>query len=517
MDRTIAALLLALFFLQSHLGIRSESMTFDEGTAIGSSFLAFRKGDVSLAHERPPLLGLFTTLPLVLSGDVKLPKIGDAEERTADVAFGDALMHEAGNDTIRILKVCRYTVLLLSLLLGFLIYRWSRRLGGRWAGFLALSLFAFCPNLLAHSRIAANDMMSTIFVFVALEALDRFLTKPGKWCGVWAGAALGFALSAKLSSWVIVPVYLAALAYELREWRERKPEALQWLKRFGVLFFVAVVGIGATMGGMFDYATYCAGFGKIYQGTNAVYPWYLGGDVSFSPWWYYHLYALFIKTPIPLLLLFLLGVTVLFRDRSRWKTAAIVLSPAALFLAASCFDRTNLGVRRVLPVYPFLILAASQAVTVPLERIAKIVLFAFLGLWQVVSVGRVVPHHLSYFNEWIGGPGNGIRFLDDSNIDWGQDLPSLKRWLDAHPGLDVRLGYFGMARPATYGISLPSMVDQEEVCAPRKTAYAVSAHRLAFFEKVARTRGATCSWLTRYTPVDRVAYSIYIYDFRDKL
>ena len=102
--------------------------------------------------------------------------------------------------------------------------------------------------------------------------------------------------------------------------------------------------------------------------------------------------------------------------------------------------------------------------------------------------------------------------LDDSNIDWGQDLPSLQRWLDAHPGTPVRLAYFGTARPATYGIELPRMQESEEICAPRRAVYAISAHLLVFFEKVARARGVQCSWLGRYRPVDRIAYSMYVYD-----
>jgi hypothetical protein len=40
---------------------------------------------------------------------------------------------------------------------------------------------------------------------------------------------------------------------------------------------------------------------------------------------------------------------------------------------------------------------------------------------------------MSYFNEAVGGPENGHAYLVDSNIDWGQDLFFLRRWLDKHP------------------------------------------------------------------------------------
>jgi len=156
-----------------------------------------------------------------------------------------------------------------------------------------------------------------------------------------------------------------------------------------------------------------------------------------------------------------------------------------------------------------------QAGHADLARTPKAILLALLALWQLVSVVRITPHHLSYFNELVGGPAHGIYYLDDSNIDWGQDLPSLRRWLDRHPGTAIRLDYFGLARPATYGVTAERMNENEEICSPRRAIYAVSAHLLVFFEKVARAKGPECSWLTRYRPVDRVGYSIYIYDFRE--
>ena len=80
--------------------------------------------------------------------------------------------------------------------------------------------------------------------------------------------------------------------------------------------------------------------------------------------------------------------------------------------------------------------------------------------------------------------------------------------------MPARLDYFGTAQPQTYGIDLAAIDPDTEICAPRPAVYVVSAHMLVFFEKVARVRGPQCSWLRRYRPVDRVAYSMYVYDFR---
>jgi hypothetical protein len=506
--RLAAVILLAAFFAESRLGIESESLTFDEEPAIGSAYLAFRHQDLRLVKERPPLLGLFITLPLVLSGDPHLPPVGDPADPVADGRFGDAFLHDAGNDTLRILRVCRYTVLALSLVLGVALYAWSIRLGGWSAGIAALFLFALCPNLLAHSRIAANDMTCTIFVFLHVLALERLLRTPTLAWSAIAGIALGLALAAKLTAALLLP--LVGVVHVL----EAKSAPRRATLCFAVVLLAGFVALGAAMGGTFDYGAYVAAFRNVYRGTSSGYLFYLNGDFSPRGWWYYHLYAAAIKTPLPLLVAFALGVGVFLRRERGWSPRVLVLGPIVLFLAASCFDTANIGLRRVLPVYPFVSLVAAQAVHLRVPALPKAALLGGLALWQLVSVARVTPHHLSYFNELVGGPTRGMLHLDDSNIDWGQDLPSLRRWLDAHPGTPVRLDYFGMARPSTYGIDLPRMNEDEEICAPQPAVYAVSAHLLVFFEKVARERGAHCSWLGRYRPVDRIGYSMYVYDFR---
>ena len=75
-----------------------------------------------------------------------------------------------------------------------------------------------------------------------------------------------------------------------------------------------------------------------------------------------------------------------------------------------------------------------------------------LCAWYGGSVLRVHPHYLGYFNELAGGPSGGWRYLVDSNLDWGQDLKALKRWMDDHGVARVKLSYFGAADPDYYGL-----------------------------------------------------------------
>ncbi|MCX5795122.1 MAG: glycosyltransferase family 39 protein [Elusimicrobia bacterium] len=506
----LTALLLALFFIQSAVSLESESMTFDEPTAIATAFAAFRSHDLAVVRERPPLLGLALAVPLRLfAHDPRLPPSPDPADPAGDVKFSLSFFHDQGNDPILILRVSRYCALALSLFLAAALVVWSRDLGGMPAAVLAAALFALCPNLLAHSHLATNDMPSTIFVFIALWALERFWSAPSNRAAAWAGLCLGLALTAKLSGVIILPLY-AAVAGSLWHGGGTSDERKRRLLEFAVLGAAAFVTIGAVMGGKFDYAAFFAGFGKIYSVNRPDYLFYMAGRLSHKPWWYYYFYAAAIKTPLPLLGLAGLGCYVMSKDPAHRRSALLAGGAVALFVTASCFDKVNLGLRRILQIYPFLILLASQAVRLRLSPAVKYSGLAGLLALQAVSVSRAAPHYLTYFNEIAGGPAGGIYCLDDCNIDWGQGLPSLRDWLKGHPGLPVRLAYYGTARPKDYGVELPRILDSE-ICSPNPVIYAMSAHLLVY---ILKTKGQECSWLGRYTPMERLGNSIYLYDFR---
>ena len=75
---------------------------------------------------------------------------------------------------------------------------------------------------------------------------------------------------------------------------------------------------------------------------------------------------------------------------------------------------------------------------------------------------QVYPHSLSYFNELAGDPTGGHAHLIHSNIDWGQDLLYLKRWLDGHPeARPLYVAYCGTVDPHYLGIDyqLPPVAD----------------------------------------------------------
>jgi hypothetical protein len=67
------------------------------------------------------------------------------------------------------------------------------------------------------------------------------------------------------------------------------------------------------------------------------------------------------------------------------------------------------------------------------------------------------PNYLAFFNE-----RDGYRYVVDSNNDWGQELPALRKYLEAHgvgknaakngAGTPAYYAYFGAVAPQVYGV-----------------------------------------------------------------
>jgi hypothetical protein len=209
----------------------------------------------------------------------------------------------------------------------------------------------------------------------------------------------------------------------------------------------------------------------------------IGGTPAYFP------YAWLVKTPLPLFGLMALGLAAAFGSarapaetapratetslRHRWHPAMPLLVLFVVYWAFALTTPINIGHRHLLPVYgPMLILAGGAAVLLrQSSRLARGVVVVLAG-WFAAESLWIRPDYLAYFNALAGGPANGYRHLVDSNVDAGQDLIALRRWLDASapPGgrkEPVFLSYFGPADPVTHGIRAIRFADQGFDARPR--------------------------------------------------
>ncbi|MFL6245654.1 MAG: hypothetical protein ACJ74H_06495, partial [Thermoanaerobaculia bacterium] len=159
-------------------------------------------------------------------------------------------------------------------------------------------------------------------------------------------------------------------------------------------------------------------------------PQFLLGEFSQRGWPHYYLVAIAVKTPLPALALMLIAIF-----RTRRFEAAVCLLFAALFLIVSAFSSLNLGIRHILPIFPFLFAACAISVS----RGITVMLVAAHVLTSLLAY----PSYLSYFNPLIGSHRNADRVLIDSNLDWGQDLRRLAKWTRENDIDVIRVHYFG--------------------------------------------------------------------------
>jgi hypothetical protein len=146
------------------------------------------------------------------------------------------------------------------------------------------------------------------------------------------------------------------------------------------------------------------------------------------------------------------------------------------------------------------------------------VLVCLLVLATALSSLRTSPYPLSYFNELAGGPENGIRYLSDSNLDWGQGLRGLKAYLERHDLSWIYLSYFGNAPPEYYGIRYQPLPLARARSSARYDALPPGLPREVLAISVTNLQGVYSpdperySWLLKRTPAARIAYSIFVYD-----
>jgi hypothetical protein len=180
---------------------------------------------------------------------------------------------------------------------------------------------------------------------------------------------------------------------------------------------------------------------------------YLLGEISGEGFWLYFPIAFAVKTPLPTLLLLLASLIFLPDKGSVAVSRRFLFIPILVFFSFAVYSRMNIGLRHILPIYPFLFVWLGDSVSAlwASRLAAKRCGVLLLGLWLVWSTLNAFPHYLAFFNETVGA-GDRYKILVDSNLDWGQDLKGLKGWMDDHKVAKIQLAYFGTADPAYYGI-----------------------------------------------------------------
>jgi hypothetical protein len=523
----LALILLWLAFALMVTSAGQKSATVDEQSHLFRGAAYLKTGATHFLLGHPLGANTLAALPLLTEPDLALPLDTPAWESGNWSIAGDAFLWRLNANPQRLLFLGRLPLIWLTLLLGALVFRWGRELAGPLAGLVALALLLLDPNVLAHGRLITDDMPVTAAFLLTIYAFWRHAgTGSRRWL-LLTGIGLGLAALSKFSAGLLPPI-LGLLALWLA-WQRRAWGSLWALLPVGLIGWALIwlfygLELRPLPGGAFwdDLFWVFSYFGKAHGA-------YLLGESSPEGWWYYFPVAYGLKTPLPTMALLLLAALVAL---GRWRqgvrggtTAVFLLLPPALYLLVSLTSSLNIGYRHLLPMLPFLYLAAAAAlcslasgVWAPRAAVAAAMAAAtavvLISLWQW-------PHYIPYFNLLAGGPANSWRLLSDSNVDWGQDLPALAAW-QRETGQSLKLSYFGTAHPSAYGLifePLPTWAPGPEQGDPARQAYnpanpAPGHYAISVTNLHGVVLGAerdAFAWFRQREPLARIGSSIFIY------
>jgi 4-amino-4-deoxy-L-arabinose transferase-like glycosyltransferase len=468
-------LLLDVFAVLLLLSAQRNSLTWDEGHHLYSGYLSWKTLDFGINPEVPPYAKMIDAAP-VLPMRLTVPPLQGRFFK--DEAFFGGRDFMFRNDTDAVLLRARLAASLFSIALALLIFAAARRMFSTEAAFIALALFIFDPNFLAHGALVTTDVPSACAFFATIYAFFRWRMAPTRKRLVLVGLCAGLALVTKFTGILVALILILLAAFELAFPALLSPYRDLILDRRDVLlrrfaFGLPVIGLiaWAMVWAMYGFRFAARPHGLQLHPAFADYVRQLSSprSISILTWldhhylfpesWLYgladtkitadtytsyfcgHVYqhghllyfpACFaIKSTLPCLMLFALaGVLIALR----WLTARreilyLVLPPAVYFLVAMT-SNMNIGARHLLPIYPFLyVLGAGAAAKLLLIDRRWLVAIAALVAWQAADAITIFPAYMAFGNGLWGGPSKVHLYLSDANVDWGQQLNDVRAYL----------------------------------------------------------------------------------------
>lgn len=422
-----------------------------------------------------------------------------------------------------------------SLILGLFVYRWTKELYGAKAGLLALSLYAFCPNIIAHAGLITTDLSFSCFSFIWLYYFWRTFNNYSLRNIAFSVLFFTFALLSKYSFVMFLPIYIVlCFLLWLNVPRREKKEVLFRIFQYSVI--LAIFGLFVLCAcyrfnclSLSSVSRHLPLISKFAHFKNIFLPIpyqylselknnilvarygfcrtcncstaFLMGQFSKNGFPHYYLIAFLIKNPVPTLILIVWAIYARIKDPiPRLKVSEYFLwIPALLLFLIASLQRCQIGIRHILPIYPFIFVFTGKIINEPEMRNNFLrTVFIFLIIWLILSTILIFPHYIAYFNELIGGPDKGYKYLIDSNIDWGQDIIGLKEYLKNNNVKRIKLSVFGTG---IYNIEYEDILS-----VPTKGLIAISVNDLQSIKGY--------SWLKKYKPIEKIGYSIFIYDIK---
>ncbi|MDD2731762.1 MAG: glycosyltransferase family 39 protein [Candidatus Pacebacteria bacterium] len=577
-----ASFLLIFMAVISVLSMKDDSLTMDEMSHLPAGYSYVSQKDMRINPEHPPLIKDLAGIPLLFIKNIKFPSDIKAwkDDVNSQWDFGSYFLYKTGNPVDKMIILSRIPMILILIMLGIYLFIWTKELFGNSTALTALFFFSFSPTLIAHGRLVTTDVGAAAGAFISTYYFVKFLKDPTKKNIILGGIFFGIAELLKFSLILLIPFFailvvvksilkssdikiflknfyyyfirclLVGLIALVLIWIVYSYHVLNYpsqkqakdtefiLSSFGTKTLTDLNVWMADKPILRPFAQYTLGLLMVLQRASGGNTGYFLGEISAAGWKTYFPFVYLIKEPLGFhilsLIALLFAIGVMFRKNkegkitermTNWLNTHFAEFSMLLFIiiywTSSLTSNLNIGVRHLLPAFPFQILLVSAGITTlflkgSLIRLKKTFIFAMM-LWQVYAVISIYPHFISYFNEIIGGPKNGYLYVVDSNLDWGQDLKRLKIWLDENKIDKAYIDYFGGGNPQYYlkekyapwwGLRNPDEIPEGSYLAVSATLLQGGRGKPApnFDQKT-----GYYLWLDKYQPMTVIGNSIFVF------
>lgn len=572
------------------------SLVIDEPYHIASGLSHFAEHNFRADQVNPPLARMISVLPLLSARPTyDRAKISNEPGARSEWLIGPSWVDLNGSDVVWQTRTARLAGIGWSALGAYLLYQLVKRYRGRDAGTFAVAIWCFDPTIISLAAVVTADLpcaVATIGAALTYDSLIRAERLNVNWSRrLWAGLWLGVALLVKFTL-LLLPLYWLAwgIGQQFGSSRENNRHRAPLSRIVQSWLVVSVVALGVVNTGYGFQGTFrrlesyrfvsktFAGsvpqdgvdeprseWGNRFRGTvfakipvplpedfvlgidvqrrdfEHPLPSYVNGRWFKHGWWWFYIYAIAIKEPIPWLCLLAWAVcrlmTVIGSRPVNTDLAWLEGLGLILFVFVSAQTGFSHHLRYVLPTYPFLILFMSSIAgeeqtvqkNLPLQNEAakpginraawSIWMRRVVVVWLAGVAIASTPYSLSYFSPISGGSSQGHRHLLYSNLDWGQGLLQLKHWVENHRGATpLHITYMGPLTPQMIGVDAPpvpsltlrrttALTIEPQFSGPLEGYHAVSAMVLHHpFDEGHR-------YLLEYKPIASLGGSILIYHF----
>src|SRR6187549_3098316 len=423
----IVLILFAVYLINGLIAIPRNSVTYDEMDhwSYGKRIL---KGETQKVY----IYDDATAMPI--TGVNAIPRaveqVLNRELRKTDGGFSD-IMHG------------RYVTLVVCLLIGIYIYKWSKELFSEWGGVLSLFLFVFCPNINAHDTLLTTDAYTALFALTTFYYFYKFVKNSGWKHFILFSLSFGIAQVSKYSLLHLLPIFALLSLFILIN---RKTIFRNWKKNFVrlIVLFVITTGVINTAyllngsGKKLEAYSFRSATFQSFQQIPAIsriplplpVPYIEGIDITYhmtelgagNPlaggrnylngefrtdrgFWNYYLLMLLYKTPIPYLLIFLFLALVYAKNVKRFSLSSsefiIGFGLLYYFIFFSFFLSMQSGNRHIIFFYPLLYVLAGRLTTVDWKKTHKITGAVILAVYSLAGFYFYFPNLISYTNEFI--------------------------------------------------------------------------------------------------------------------